>query len=843
MSRRTAAATVSGLCLALLTGAVAPVNAQPQAPPAPQETRAAQADQAPAEPMSPAEARRAGRETATQPRPLGVDSAAQSAAVPRSAGTTFVPMSPVRVLDTRAAIGVPTTTPVGPDGIVSLNLAGRLPVEATSVVLNLTGTGSTAGTFVSAYPGGSSRPEVSNLNLTPGATRSNAVTVVIGPGGVVDLYHFRGNTHLIADLAGYYRPGDGGSLFSAQAPRRVLDTRDGTGRGGARTPVGPTGTITLDLSQAVPATATAVTMNLTAVDATIDTFITAWPAGSARPNASSVNLAARSVTPNLVTVALGANRQVNLYNHNGSAHLIADIAGHYDPTSGAAYFHLSPTRLLDTRSDGGGPLGADEYFGMPLSPWVPNGATAAVFNLTGTEPTNPTFVTAWPDNQDLPNASNLNLAARQTAPNLATVALTPERTVGLYNRYGSVHLLLDLAGYFAHRSFCQNRCPVSWGDNTFGQLGRGTSGDVTNQPGPFAGLGGALAFAANELNSYAVLDDGSVWASGHNGLGGIGDGELYGVHATPTRVYGLSHHITSIAAGGATAYARATDGRVYAWGWNNNGQVGNGSTAEVVGTPVPVANLTGVVDIAAGYSTAYALKSDGTVWAWGYNGGALGNGSYGVGCDTDPAGSGCIARTPVQVPGLTGVVSIGAAWSNGYAVKSDGTVWAWGWNTEGELGNGTEGSPHCFDDWTGPNCVAVSPVQVTGMPAVQEVVGGATTAYALTTNGDVFAWGWNAQGQVGNGTTGTECAGSGVNCVIPSPTQVSGLTGVFKIAAGTLFAMAAQSNGVGVWAWGSNSYGQLASDGPSDVPIRVAGVQSTTIIGAGGFSAFAAISP
>ncbi|HEY0447599.1 GH25 family lysozyme, partial [Actinophytocola sp.] len=363
----------------------------------------------------------------------------------------YTATAPVRVLDTRNAIGVNRRTPLAPRTAVTLDLSGRLPATATAAVLNVTGIASAA-TFVTVWPSGAARPNASNLNLVAGDTRPNLVTVQVGADRKVQLYNNGGNTHLLADLAGWYAT-DAPGLNTARSPERVLDTRWNIGAPG---PVGGGGKVTLNLSAAVPTTATAVTLNLTGVGAPRATYVSAWPTGQARPNVSNLNLANANATSNLVTVQLGADRSVDLYNNAGAVNLLADLAGYYAPDAGSRFVAISPMRLLDTRNNstarwvavGGG--GQAVPLGM-LGP-VPSGATGAVLNLTGVSPTTATFVTAYPKTSATPTrptASNLNLVRGQVLPNLASVALGPNADVWLFNNAGSVGLIADLAGYFA----------------------------------------------------------------------------------------------------------------------------------------------------------------------------------------------------------------------------------------------------------------------------------------------------------------------------------------------------------------------------------------------------------
>jgi alpha-tubulin suppressor-like RCC1 family protein len=183
-----------------------------------------------------------------------------------------------------------------------------------------------------------------------------------------------------------------------------------------------------------------------------------------------------------------------------------------------------------------------------------------------------------------------------------------------------------------------------------------------------------------------------------------------------------------VAAGQYHSLAAKGDGTVWAWGYNGNGQVGDGSTTRRT-TPVQVSGLSGVTAVAAGVSHSLALKGDGTVWAWGYNS----NGQLGDGTATQ-------RTAPVQVSGLTDVIAIAAGDTHSLALKSDGTIWTWGSNTKGQLGDGTTTERR-------------APVQVAGFSGGATIAGGNGHTVAAKSDGSVWAWGSDVYGQLGNGTT------------------------------------------------------------------------------------------
>ncbi|GAB2999324.1 hypothetical protein [Saccharothrix stipae] len=374
----------------------------------------------------------------------------------------FIPSpAPRRVLDTRSGLGRDGVTgPVGAGGQIEVAIA-ELPKFTFAVVLNVTGTSPSASTYVTVWEGGAvARPGVSVLNLVPGETRANSVTSSVSIDHKINLYNNAGSTHLIADVAGVYvydypspdytTPG----RYFANGPARVYDSRTSGG------PFWAGQTRTVDLAPAgVPSGATAVSLNVTGVDATEHTYVTAWPSGADRPTASSLNVAPGGTTPNGVTVGIGADRKINLYNNAGFLNLVVDITGYYLPTEsgGADFYPVTPTRSYDTREHGWPILPGDTITLLFMSSDVVTG-NSLLMNLTGTEPTQSTYITAYPAGESRPNTSVLNLAPGQTAPNMATVRLgsayddrdgTYRPAHSFYNNAGNTHLVVDVFGIFA----------------------------------------------------------------------------------------------------------------------------------------------------------------------------------------------------------------------------------------------------------------------------------------------------------------------------------------------------------------------------------------------------------
>nr|BFE64013.1 hypothetical protein GCM10020063_085390 [Dactylosporangium thailandense] len=381
---------------------------------------------------------------------------------------SFVTLPPARILDTRNAVGVGTTTAVPAFGSVTLTVAGQGGVPASgvsAVMMNVTVTQTKHDGYVTAYPSGTTRPVASNLNFVANQTVPNLVTVKLGGDGKVVLYNGSADTlHLVADVAGYFRAGTptAPGTFASLTPTRILDTRNAVGVG-TTTAVPAFGSVTLTVAGqgGVPASGvSAVMMNVTVTQTKHDGYVTAYPSGTTRPVASNLNFVANQTVPNLVTVKLGGDGKAVLY--NGSAdtlHLVADVAGYFlagTPTLPGTFVALSPTRILDTRDGTGVPaaglvpnfgsvqLGVAGHGGVPAG-----GAVAVMMNVTVAQTGHDGFVTVYPNGIARPVASNLNFGAGTTVPNLVTVRIGTSGEVVLYNGSdGTCRMVADVSGYF-----------------------------------------------------------------------------------------------------------------------------------------------------------------------------------------------------------------------------------------------------------------------------------------------------------------------------------------------------------------------------------------------------------
>jgi hypothetical protein len=400
---------------------------------------------------------------------------------PGCVGGPFVPLPPARILDTRNPTGQCTPSPCGllsPHSITSVQITGSTDVNGNpsgvpssgvaAVLLNVTVAQPSAAGFVTIYPAGLPTPFTSNVNFTPQQTIANMVQVPVGSGGQVSVYNDAGFTHLIFDVAGYFATAVNGSVgrYQPLVPQRVLDTRGapygpiGVCAGGCTTiPAGGTLTVQVAGQGGVPATgASAVVMNVTAVNTQANGFVTVFPTGTS-PSTSTVNFVPGQQVPNRATVKLGTGGQVSIYNNGGSLDVAIDVNGYYSDGSivlaGGLYHALTPARDLDTRYTpipAGGTLKLEVagVNGVPTMNAGPATPTAAVLNVTAADGTSPlTFITVYPSDASQPNASDLNPAQGQTVANLVIVKLAADGSITFFNDTGTVDAIVDVEGWYS----------------------------------------------------------------------------------------------------------------------------------------------------------------------------------------------------------------------------------------------------------------------------------------------------------------------------------------------------------------------------------------------------------
>ncbi len=358
---------------------------------------------------------------------------------------------------------------------------------------------------------------------------------------------------------------------------------------------------------------------------------------------------------------------------------------------------------------------------------------------------------------------------------------------------------------------------LAWGGNTSGQLGTGIY-TASQYPTPVAAPSGTstplisvVAVAGGARFSLALTAGGRVYSWGDDQYGQLGDNGNAGTRRnTPGLVVDSSGvplaGIVAIAAGQDHALALAADGTVYAWGRNQYGQLGNSFTSDYLSSAYPVydANFNPInaVAVAAGGYHSLAVLANGTVLAWGYNSnGQLGNG-------TEGANTG--SATPKPVSGLTNAVAVAAGQYHSLALLSNGRVSAWGYDLDGELGDG--GS----QDSDLPKPVPIQSGTAGGAAAITQISAGQYHSLALADDGTLYAWGSNTSGQLGVGDTASRFS--------PQAVPVGGAT-VLSAAAGELHSLALLGDHTAL-AWGSDASGQLGdgatANSPNPQPVRTA---------------------
>ena len=351
----------------------------------------------------------------------------------------------------------------------------------------------------------------------------------------------------------------------------------------------------------------------------------------------------------------------------------------------------------------------------------------------------------------------------------------------------------------------------TWGRNEYGQLGNGVT--ATNSPVPVAvktagtPMDGKtiVQISAKVWYALALASDGTVYSWGFNSWGQLGNGTTgtannasspVAVKTAGTPMEGKT--IVQVAAGATHSLALATDGTIYAWGKNEYGQLGNDSTTN---SPVPVAVKTAgtpmegktIIQIHAGYEHSLALASDGTVYAWGRNN----SGQLGKNDATDAHIPAAVQTLGTPMTGKV-IVQLAAGNSQSMALASDGTVYTWGWNQYGQLGNGTTTNSRI------PVAVVTTGTPMTGKVIVQ-LAAGNSQSMALASDGTVYTWGWNQYGQLGNNST--------INSSLPVIVKTTGtpLAGkmITQITSGGSPNSLVLANDGTMYTWGWGQYGQL----------------------------------
>ena len=354
-----------------------------------------------------------------------------------------------------------------------------------------------------------------------------------------------------------------------------------------------------------------------------------------------------------------------------------------------------------------------------------------------------------------------------------------------------------------------------WGMNDNGQLGNGESGMAvySDSPVKVVGIDDAVSVAAGWEHTCALHRSGEVSCWGDNNRGELGDGQKESTSPTPVRVVGIDDAV-AVSAGDWHTCALRSGGSISCWGYNADGQLGNGEIGEDADSPVPVGvvGIDNASAISLGGEHSCALSGDGTVSCWGDNWfGEIGQERYGA--DSD-------APLPMVVVGLTDVVAIDTAVEHSCAAHESGKVSCWGSNSVGQLGANAMGG------------IVPTPQQIQGIDDAVDVSVGTAFSCAVLTDGSVSCWGSNWQGTLGIG----EEASVGTAAFLSiTPLKVAGLADVVDISSGTSHTCALTKSSA-VYCWGSNFNGELGAGWRNAVvsgPVKAMGIADATSVSAG----------
>lgn len=394
---------------------------------------------------------------------------------------SFTGLPAKRLLDTRSRVGVGTTTPIGADRSIDVQVTGRGGVPSSgvsAVVLNLTAVAPTQRGYLTAYPSTKPRPTASSINFNERWTGANLVTVPIAAGGKVRIYNGTGSTHAIADVVGYYHSTDSTAAspatrlgaYESVDPVRMIDTRSADW---GRMPLGPEEYVwqQVDFDPEFNARVQAFALNVTVVGPTRSGFVTAFTGDSPDdiPSTSTLNFTAGRTVPNMAIVEAGqcyaqcespssAIPRFGVSNGSpGNVHVIVDLVGVYftpeDGDSGWRFRSLqAPTRFVDSRLKLGmtSALGPNQSRTV-LTPGSVAGynTMAVVTNTTAARPSTNTVLTLWPDSGDpRPAVSNLNPYAGQVVSNMTITEVWNQNDFRVHNLAGTTPLVIDAAGTF-----------------------------------------------------------------------------------------------------------------------------------------------------------------------------------------------------------------------------------------------------------------------------------------------------------------------------------------------------------------------------------------------------------
>lgn len=374
-------------------------------------------------------------------------------AVPSGFESGFLPLSPVRVVDTREGIGATTIIGQVPTRIQIGGQAG-IPVSPQAISGNFTVTNTAGAGFLTVWNCSPDRPVVASLNFGPAETVANGVSVPVDKSGGICVYS-PVTTDLVVDVNGYYS-GTAANRFSSITPTRLMDTRAGLGPSG-RIEAGQTVALPVAGQAGIPAKAAAVTLNVASVYPLSDGYVTVWPCDQPQPFTASLNPVAGTVKPNLVITPIAADGTVCFYSST-NVDLVVDATGYLSGGSSAKFEATVPFRFTDTREGGtgelhggtyGNPLGAGQTLTIQIAGarGVPSKAKAVSVNIAVTGANAPGFITAWPCGAR-PTTANVNFQANVATSNGAQLPLSAGGQLCIYTM-ASAHVIVDVNGWWA----------------------------------------------------------------------------------------------------------------------------------------------------------------------------------------------------------------------------------------------------------------------------------------------------------------------------------------------------------------------------------------------------------
>ena len=403
-------------------------------------------------------------------------------------------------------------------------------------------------------------------------------------------------------------------------------------------------------------------------------------------------------------------------------------------------------------------------------------------------------------------------ATRTVTPTrLSEVA--PRGLVRVRTDAGQSSLFTSLvAGWFHTCGLVSGGTAYCWGWNEYGQLGDGTSGYGTYRTAPVAVSGGLsfTALAAGQQHTCGLVAGGTAYCWGYNNYGQIGDGTS-GINRTAPVAVSGGRTFTALVVGSSHTCGLATGGTAYCWGYNGLGQVGDGTIGTYSLVPVAVSGGRTYTALVAGDMHACGLATGGTAYCWGYNGlGQVGDGTT------------VQKLAPVAVSGGRTFTALVAGEGHTCGLVSGGTTYCWGSNAWGQIGDGTVGT------------YRTAPVAVSGGRTFTSLVAGALHTCGLVAGGTAYCWGYNNYGQIGDGTSGVN-GDSSANRT--TPVAVSGGLTFTALVAGGRHTCGLVLGGY-AYCWGFNQYGQLGDETTGNIrkaPVAVSGGLTYTALVAGVF--------